>query len=136
MLAEKGYDVWLGNFRGNPYGLKHATLQIKHSAFWRFSVDCFGNYDIPAMIDYILSKTGHSKVQLIGYDIGGTSILAMMHHQPNYCKKIQNIQMIAPLGYMLNTENQMALSIGSLASTCSYDVIYSFLIYNRNLNDK
>lgn len=36
LLAEAGYDVWLGNFRGTRYSQKHKTLSINDSKFWNF----------------------------------------------------------------------------------------------------
>jgi hypothetical protein len=39
LLAADGFDVWLGNSRGNRYSLSHDTLSPSHLAFWDWSWD-------------------------------------------------------------------------------------------------
>lgn len=73
MLANAGYDVWLGNSRGNKHSRKHLTLNPdKDKAFWEFTFQHMADIDLPEMFDFIYSKTfqkmyylGHSQGTLI-----------------------------------------------------------------------
>ena len=42
LLADAGYDVWLGNFRGNTYSMQHKVLRPAQIEFWLFSFDQMG----------------------------------------------------------------------------------------------
>ena len=57
ILADEGYDVWLGNFRGNVYSRNHEkathTMNPEKVPFWNFSFDEMGRYDLPAMIKWV-----------------------------------------------------------------------------------
>ena len=53
VMSRAGYDVWLGNNRGNKYCLTTATPK-SNSDFWNYGYEEMGDYDLPAMIDYIL----------------------------------------------------------------------------------
>lgn len=66
ILADAGYDVWLGNSRGTTYGSRHVQLSTADMAFWQFSFDEMAAYDLPAMVHYIRKKTGVDKVAYVG----------------------------------------------------------------------
>lgn len=36
LLCDSGYDVWLGNARGNAYSRKHKQYTTKDKEFWDF----------------------------------------------------------------------------------------------------
>mmetsp|Transcript_35516 Transcript_35516/g.54337 ORF Transcript_35516/g.54337 Transcript_35516/m.54337 type:complete len:88 (+) Transcript_35516:404-667(+) len=70
VLARAGYDVWLGNNRGNRFSDTHTSLTTKDRDYWQFNWEEMGVYDTPAVIDYILGQTGYSKINYIGHSEG------------------------------------------------------------------
>lgn len=82
VLSDSGYDVWLGNMRGNRYGLRHKHLKSNQSEFWDFSWSDMARYDLTALVDYILKTTlqkeliyvGHSQGTMIGFAEFGTNV--------------------------------------------------------------
>ena len=36
ILSDLGYDVWMGNARGNSYSRGHTTYDTDDSKFWEF----------------------------------------------------------------------------------------------------
>jgi hypothetical protein len=67
ILSDAGYDVWLGNARGNRYSKAHKTLSSDQQEFWNFSWQEIGEIDLPTVIDYILKLTIQTKLQYIGH---------------------------------------------------------------------
>ena len=66
-LAERGYDVWVGNNRGATYSTKYRGWSDDR---WDYTWADMGQYDMPACIDRILEVTRKPKVTLIGYSQG------------------------------------------------------------------
>lgn len=58
LLADAGYDLWLGNARGNTYSKRHISLRHDDSRFWDFSFHEMAIYDLPSEIDYIYKIKG------------------------------------------------------------------------------
>jgi len=54
VLARAGYDVWMGNNRGNRFSNTHETLSGTSKEYWNFSWEEMGTKDTPAVIDYVL----------------------------------------------------------------------------------
>ena len=57
VLANRGYDVWLGNTRGNKYGKGHVKYSTLDKEFWDFSFDEMAIFDLPATFSYIFLNT-------------------------------------------------------------------------------
>ncbi|KAJ8922518.1 hypothetical protein NQ315_007548 [Exocentrus adspersus] len=103
MLADLGYDVWLGNNRGNTWSRKHQTLDAdKNSSYWDFSFDELSLYDTPAMIDHVLTVSRNKKLSYIGHSQGTTQFFALASHQPDYNDKIEVMMALSPVVYCGN----------------------------------
>ncbi|KYQ55059.1 Lipase 3 [Trachymyrmex zeteki] len=99
VLADAGYDVWLGNARGNVYSRKHKLPTIRKELYWDFSWHEIGVYDLPAMIDYIVKTTGREKMFYLGHSQGTTVFFVMSTELPEYQHKIQAMFALAPVAY-------------------------------------
>ena len=77
ILADKGYDVWMGNTRGNTYSKNHTILDTCSSCrdFWNFGWQEAGRFDLAGVIDYILNLTGNDGVYYVGHSQGTTEYL-------------------------------------------------------------
>lgn len=109
LLADNGYDVWIGNARGNNYSTSHKTLSPKSEECWKFSWHEIGYYDLPAMIDHMLSETKSSKALYVGYSQGTTSLLVLLSTRPEYNKKIAQAHLLAPAAFMKNERTPQVL---------------------------
>ncbi|KAH6928147.1 hypothetical protein HPB50_012336 [Hyalomma asiaticum] len=87
ILADNGYDVWLGNVRGTQYS-NHQWMNKENEAFWDFSIDEMAAYDLPAQFDWILEKTQQSSLQYVGWSQGCGIMFALLAERPEYNKKL------------------------------------------------
>lgn len=97
MLADAGFDVWMGNSRGNTWSRKHKTLSVSQDEFWAFSFDEMAKYDLPASINYILNKTGQQQVYYVGHSQGGALGFIAFSQNPVLAKKIKVFFALAPV---------------------------------------
>ncbi|KAL9595763.1 MAG: hypothetical protein Q9179_004852 [Wetmoreana sp. 5 TL-2023] len=96
MLAEKGYDVWLGNNRGNKYSKKSTRASPTSNAFWDFSMDQFAFHDIPDSIDYILTTTFQPSLSYIGFSQGTAQAFATLSIHPTLNDRVDVFIALAP----------------------------------------
>ncbi|XP_067408885.1 lysosomal acid lipase/cholesteryl ester hydrolase-like [Emydura macquarii macquarii] len=97
ILADAGYDVWLGNSRGNTWSRRHTTLSVLHEKFWAFSYDEMAKYDLPAVIDFIVQKTGQEQLYYVGHSQGTTIAFIAFSTMPQLAQRIKMYFALAPV---------------------------------------
>lgn len=108
VLAEHGYDVWLGNNRGTTYGQQHLSLSPKEKEFWNFSWEEMGTFDCPATIDHILEQTGQENLTYIGHSEGTSQLMAAGTLMPEYFNEKLNLGiLLAPPVGMSNLSTKI-----------------------------
>lgn len=107
MLADEGFDVWLVNNRGTKWSMAHRTLDPVRNkrSFFDYSFEEIGLYDLPAIIDYVLSVTNFKKLFYIGYSQGTTSFFLMTSAKPEYNERVILMTALAPVVYLFNSQH-------------------------------
>jgi lysosomal acid lipase/cholesteryl ester hydrolase len=133
ILAEKGYDVWLTNSRGNIFSLEHTNEDYDssyfYSKFWDFSFHEMAQYDLPANIFYIKNITGSQKVDYIGHSQGTVQYFIKYSLNPTFIH--ENVQNFVSIGTVVNIFNTTSKIVHILEST--YIMKMMEQLYLKNL---
>ncbi|KAI7581211.1 alpha/beta-hydrolase, partial [Hortaea werneckii] len=125
VLVEQGYDVWLGNNRGNKYSKKSVHSKPTEARFWDFSMDQFAFHDIPDSINYILETTRQSNLSYIGFSQGTAQAFATLSIHPTLNEKVNLFIALAP------AMAPPGLASGTVASLCKSNPEVLFLAFGR-----
>ncbi|XP_037352451.1 lipase member J isoform X2 [Talpa occidentalis] len=97
LLADAGYDVWIGNSRGTTWSRKHIYLETNSKEFWAFSFDEMAKYDLPAFIDFIINRTGQKEIFYVGHSQGTTIAFITFSTMPKIAERIKIFFALAPV---------------------------------------
>lgn len=114
ILASKGYDVFVGNNRGNRFSRKHRDFDPEGDAdskkrFWDFSFQEMAEEDLPALLNFITDKTKQEKLTYIGHQQGNTQMLYALadpNISPKVSKKLNLLIALSPMTRMDNMDSQ------------------------------
>ncbi|KAL6933657.1 hypothetical protein ACO0R3_001429 [Hanseniaspora guilliermondii] len=113
-LNSLGYDVWMGNNRGNRYSNKHFYFERNSTKFWDFSLDEMAMYDIPDSLHYILNTLKNEtkynafddyideimrknqQISIIGFSQGSAQIFASLSLHPELNSKVNSFVALSP----------------------------------------
>jgi lysosomal acid lipase/cholesteryl ester hydrolase len=97
VFADNGYDVWMGNFRGNTYSRAHAWLPVDSTEFWQFSWDEMAKYDLPTMLQYVLDTSGATNLHYMGHSMGTMTAFALFSMNQTIADKVTNFFALGPV---------------------------------------
>jgi hypothetical protein len=83
LLSKEGFDVWLGNLRGNYFSPIDSSLGQKYD----FSMEDIIKYDLPSLMNYIKSKVGQKKISYICHSQGSTLFIMWYMQNSEYVEK-------------------------------------------------
>ncbi|XP_075390128.1 gastric triacylglycerol lipase-like isoform X1 [Tenrec ecaudatus] len=105
ILADAGFDVWLGNSRGNTYARRNIYYSPDSVEFWAFSFDEMAKYDLPATIEFIVKKTGQESLHYVGHSQGTTIGFIAFSTNPKLAKRIKTFYALAPVATVKYTSS-------------------------------
>ncbi|ODM90152.1 Lipase 3 [Orchesella cincta] len=112
MLADTGYDVWLGCLRGTSFSLGHRTLNFNLDLnYWEFSFHEKGLFDFPAMVDHTRMVSGNEKIFLVAHSEGGSAFLVATSEIPDMNEKIRAAFLLAPAAIIGGVTNSFITAI-------------------------
>ncbi|KAK6625798.1 hypothetical protein RUM43_006097 [Polyplax serrata] len=115
LLADLGFDVWLGNSRGNKYSRGHVTVDPDKFEFWNYTYHEAAINDLPAEIDFVLEKTNREKLIYVGHSMGTTMYFILLSMLPEYNEKIELGVMMAPVAYMYHCKSLFIQAVAPFA---------------------
>lgn len=123
VAVNEGYDVWLGNSRGNKYSRSHTSLNPNKNKFWYTDWEDMGLYDQPAIMDYITYRTGNEKMTYVGHSQGTTQMFHGLSENMDYFEnKINLFVALAPITKIPNTQSN-TIQFASSQYRVLYDAI-------------
>jgi len=112
VLADQGYDVWLGNVRGNRYCKRHTHIKVDSAEFWDFSVDEHASIDFPTMVEFVLKETNRSQLYYVGHSQGTLMSFAGLSQNVQLQSKIKVNFALGPITRMEHVNSAVRFIAG------------------------
>lgn len=115
VLANLGFDIWLGNNRGNKYSRANTHITPNHREFWSYSFQQMAENDVKANIAYVTAATGVEKITYVGHSQGTSQMFAALTDPATteyVNSKIKVFIALAPVVYLSNANSRILKFLG------------------------
>ena len=65
-----------------------------------YSIDQMAEFDLPSMLNYVMTYTGQDKIFYTGHSLGTTTFMAMATKHPKLQENIALANLFAPVAYV------------------------------------
>ncbi|CAL2250811.1 unnamed protein product [Prunus armeniaca] len=108
ILADNGFDVWIANTRGTRFSRRHTSMDPSDPKFWNWSWDELVAFDLPAVFDFVYSKTGQ-KVNYVGHSLGTLFALASLS-DGKLVDQMKSAALLSPIAYLSHMNTALGVA--------------------------
>ncbi|KAI3922399.1 hypothetical protein MKX01_006088 [Papaver californicum] len=109
ILADQGFDVWVGNVRGTHWSHGHVSLSVENKEYWDWSWQELALYDLAEMIEYVHAIT-NSKVLVVGHSQGTVMSLAAFTRS-DIVDMVEGAALLCPISYLSHCTAPLVLDM-------------------------
>ncbi|KAI5056171.1 hypothetical protein GOP47_0029692 [Adiantum capillus-veneris] len=121
ILADAGYDVWIGNFRTTSFCHGHVVYTPRQKEYWDWSLDELAEKDLVTMVG-LAYNTVNTRLHFIGFSQGSQATFAALS-QGMLVQWLDKIVMMAPVTYVKHTTTLL----GIIAARLQLDKLFTNL---------
>ncbi|MCO5573700.1 hypothetical protein L7F22_027474 [Adiantum nelumboides] len=121
ILADAGYDVWIGNFRTTSFCHGHVIYTSRDKEYWDWSLDELAEKDLATMVGFAY-KTINMRLHFVGFSQGSQAAFAALS-EGMLLQWLDKMVMLAPVAYVKHTTTL----IGIIAARLHLDKLFSSL---------
>ncbi|KAG6553605.1 hypothetical protein Mapa_004519 [Marchantia paleacea] len=110
ILADAGYDVWIGNTRTTDFSYGHTSASREDQEFWDWSTDDLVAHDLPIMLQLVYASTNQT-AHYVGFS-QGTQVAVAGFVEGHVLPFVDRVVLLAPVVRVDTIKSAMGIAAG------------------------